>query len=89
MLSEHVKGRLLEMSGCLARGSIEANPFYVSSSENACARCDYAGACGFAEGEGGEESRPRRKYTPEAVWNLLRKELGMEEPEGKEGDFNE
>lgn len=93
LLTDHVKNRLLEMSGCLAEGSIEANPYYVSSQKNACQYCDYAGVCGFADGEGGESVRPRKSLTSEKVWELLAEKDAASEPdsesEGKEDNGNE
>lgn len=55
-LSRYVESTLAELAGELARGSIEADPYFRSSSENACLYCDYYDACLF------DESRDSRRH---------------------------
>jgi ATP-dependent helicase/nuclease subunit B len=76
LLDRHIRRQLRDMAKQLRAGSIAADPFYRSQADNACLRCDYADACGFVEGRGGEKSRYLAKYSPEEVWAL------MEEGEG-------
>ncbi|MDO4573367.1 MAG: PD-(D/E)XK nuclease family protein, partial [Clostridia bacterium] len=70
-LSEHIRGTLAAMAGELRRGSICADPYYKGAQENACLWCDYADACRFTEGEGGDRRRYLPKLTAERVWNAL------------------
>ena len=68
VLSRHIKRELLEMSRQLRQGSITADPFYRSPRENACAYCDFASACHFAERLNGEKNRYLTKLKTEEVW---------------------
>ena len=71
LLDRHIRRTLSGMAKELRAGSIAADPFFRSQSDNACLRCDYRGACQFAEGRGGEKSRYLPKYSPEEVWALM------------------
>ncbi|MBR5491345.1 MAG: PD-(D/E)XK nuclease family protein [Oscillospiraceae bacterium] len=51
LLSRHIDATLRDMAKEMHSGCISADPYYRSSSENACRYCDYASACHF----GGEE----------------------------------
>lgn len=74
-LSRHVKKRLREMAAELRRGSIAADPYFRNGTENACHYCDYADACLFSDGEGGERCRCLPKLKDEQVWaNILEEE---------------
>ena len=71
LLDRHIRRTLSGMAKELRAGSIAADPFFRSQSDNACLRCDYRGACQFTEGRGGEKSRYLPKYSPEEVWALM------------------
>ena len=71
LLDRHIRRTLSGMAKELRAGSISADPFFRSQSDNACLRCDYRGACRFVEGRGGERSRFLPKYSPEEVWALM------------------
>jgi ATP-dependent helicase/nuclease subunit B len=71
LLDRHIRRTLSGMAKELKAGSITADPFFRSQSDNACLNCDYRGACQFAEGRGGEKSRYLPKYSPEEVWALM------------------
>ncbi len=71
LLSRHIRRELTEMSLQLRQGSIAADPFYRSARENACAHCDYASVCHFADGVNGEKSRYLAKLKPEEVWKRI------------------
>ncbi len=71
LLDRHIRRTLSGMAKELRAGSIAADPFFRSQSDNACLRCDYRGACRFQEGRGGEKSRYLPKYSPEEVWALM------------------
>ena len=67
-------------------GSIQADPCYKSERDNACLYCDYASACRFAPGEGGDRRRPLRSLKAERVWELLLNgETAPREGENEEG----
>jgi len=71
LLDRHIRRQLRGMAKELRAGSIAADPFYRSQSDNACLHCDYADACRFKEGRGGEKSRFMPKYSPEKVWAMM------------------
>ena len=71
LLDRHIRRQLRAMAKELRSGSITADPFFRSQSDNACLHCDYASACRFAEGRGGEKSRYLPKYSPEKVWAMM------------------
>ena len=48
-LSRHVDDTLKAMAAELHRGSIAADPWYRSESENTCLHCEYYNACHFDE----------------------------------------
>lgn len=59
-LKHHIEGILKEICGEIASGNIDADPFWRGPEKNACRYCDYAAACQFEEGMGGD----RRRYLP-------------------------
>ena len=71
LLNRHIRRTLAGMAKELRAGSITADPFFRSQSDNACLRCDYRGACRFTEGQGSEKSRYLPKYSPDEVWALM------------------
>ena len=73
-LARHT-GRILEEIGReLAAGNIAADPFWRGPDHNACQWCEYAAACHFEEGRGGD----RRRFLPavrgEEFWQAVAKE---------------
>ena len=71
LLDRHIRRQLRGMARQLRAGSIAADPYYRSQSDNACLHCDYFDACQFTEGRGGERSRFMPKYSPEEVWAMM------------------
>jgi len=71
LLNRHIRRQLRDMARQLRAGSIAADPYYRSQTDNACLHCDYFDACQFREGRGGERSRFMPKYSPEEVWALM------------------
>ena len=53
-LGRHIQKVLEDICGELARGNIAADPFWRGPEKNACRYCDYAAACHFEEGRGGD-----------------------------------
>ena len=75
-LYRHMKQRMEEMARAVHTGSIEANPYTEGTEEtSACKWCDYAGRCGFADGENGEHFRTLRKIDPDKVWEKIAEEV--------------
>ena len=73
-LQRHISRVLRDIGGELAAGNIVADPFWRGPEHNACQWCEYAEACHFEEGRGGD----RRRYLPpvkgEAFWQAVEKE---------------
>lgn len=59
-LGRHIQKNLQNICRELARGDISADPFWRGPERNACRYCDYAAACHFEEGRGGD----RRRWLP-------------------------
>ena len=76
VLSKHIEKTLRSRAKELRAGSIAADPWYRSQTENACALCDYAQAC-----HRGEDDRIRymSKLPADEVWARLEEEGGAEE----------
>ena len=73
-LARHT-GRILEEIGReLAAGNIAADPFWRGPEHNACQWCDYAEACHFEEGRGGDCRRWLPSVTGEEFWQAVAKE---------------
>ena len=73
-LRRHTDRILREIGQELAAGNIAADPFWRGPEHNACQWCEYAAACHFEEGRGGD----RRRYLPpvkgEAFWEAVESE---------------
>ncbi len=76
LLSRHIDSTLRDMAREMHTGCIAADPYYRSSSENACRFCDYASACHF----GGEEDKIRylEKFKAAEFWKKLEEGGGEE-----------
>jgi ATP-dependent helicase/nuclease subunit B len=55
----------------MARGVITADPFWRGGSKNACLYCDYAAACQFREGVGGDRKRPLKEMKQPRFWKAM------------------
>ena len=69
-LSQHIEKTLRDLAKELRGGSIAADPWFRSQTENACQFCDYAEACHRTEDD---HIRYLTKLKPDAVWQLLQK----------------
>jgi len=69
-LSRHIDTTLRELARELHAGSIAADPWFRTQTENACMFCDYAAACHRTDDE---PVRYLTKLPPEAVWELMKK----------------
>lgn len=70
-LSAHVQKVLKEVGRELAAGTVTADPYWRSATQNACADCAYAAACQFEEGQGGDCRRWSRSLRPKDFWAAL------------------
>ncbi len=70
-LARRVEETLRAIAGEIHAGSIEADPCYKSARDNACLWCEFASACRFTDGEGGDERRYLPALKPARVWELL------------------
>ena len=81
LLFSHIEKRLCEMAEGIRNGEISADPLKIGSSDNgkdACKYCDFRNACGFADGENGENVREFEKKTDEEVWEMMAREADAE-----------
>ena len=73
-LGKHIQRVLEDICRELAAGNIAADPFWRGPDHNACQWCEYAAACHFEEGRGGD----RRRFLPavrgEEFWQAVAKE---------------
>lgn len=76
-LERHVEKVLTDLTAEMARGAITADPFWRGESKNACLYCDYAAACQFREGVGGDRRRPMKSMKQAQFWAAM---------DGKEGE---
>ena len=76
-LGRLVGGMLETIAGELRGGVIDADPCYVSESDNACTYCEFASACHFTEGE--DRRKPLRPVKPEEFWGKIDMLIGGEE----------
>lgn len=67
-LERHVDRVLRDICRELAAGNIAADPFWRGPDKNACRYCDYAAACHFEEGRGGDCRRWLSGVSAEEFW---------------------
>lgn len=70
-LGAHIQKVLDEICRELASGSIDADPFWRGAEKNACLYCDYAAACHFEEGRGGDRRRWLPSVGNQEFWTRL------------------
>ncbi len=73
-LGRHIQRVLEDICRELAGGSIAADPFWRGPEKNACRFCDYAAACHFEPGRGGDCKRWLPRVSAEEFWEQLGKE---------------
>ena len=69
LLSKHVDATLHALARELRGGSIAADPWFRTQTENACEFCDYREACHFNERD--DHIRYMTKLKPEQVWQRM------------------
>ncbi len=70
-LSRYVDKLLEDIAGELNGGNIDADPCGSSENDNACTYCEFASACHFADGEGGDHMEMICPVTPEEFWGQV------------------
>ncbi|MDE7220625.1 MAG: PD-(D/E)XK nuclease family protein, partial [Oscillospiraceae bacterium] len=70
-LERYVNHLLEEIASEIHGGVIDADPCYTSESDNACIHCEFASACHFTDGEGGDHRTPLRPIKPEEFWGQI------------------
>ena len=73
-LGRHIQKVLEDICGELAQGNITADPFWRGPEKNACRYCDYAAACHFEEGRGGDCRRWLPAVDAGAFWEQIDRE---------------
>ena len=73
-LGRHIQKVLEDICLELAKGSIAADPFWRGPDKNACRFCDYAAACHFEPGHGGDCKRWLPHVSAEEFWAQVGKE---------------
>ncbi len=73
-LERFIRARLRDMACELRAGSIAADPYCRSPQDTACRNCEYAAACHFEEGRGGERSRYLPKLDAAGAWAVIEEE---------------
>ena len=65
-------------------GIIDADPCYANENDNACMYCEFASACNFTDGEGGDRRRPLRPVSREELFGSIQEDVsrGIEVIEG-------
>lgn len=78
LLHSHIQDVLGKIAGELAAGNINADP-YLHAGRSACDWCDYAPACQFEEGHGGDCRRYLYRVRGQQFWEAAAEKHGKEE----------
>ncbi len=70
-LERHVERVLRDICKEIAAGNIAADPYWRGQEHNACRFCEYADACHFEEGRGGDCRRKLYKVSAEEFWSNI------------------
>lgn len=73
-LGRYLQSVLGEICQEIARGNISADPFWRGPEQNACCYCDYAAACQFEEGRGGDCRRWLQELKSDEFWEQVEQE---------------
>ena len=71
-LGKHIQRVLEDICQELAAGNIAADPFWRGPDKNACRFCDYAAACHFEEGRGGDCRRWLPRVDARTFWGQVK-----------------
>lgn len=78
-LSRYVDKLLERIARELKSGNIDADPWSRGEQDNACAYCEFASACHFMDGDGGDHVQMIRPVRPEEFWRHVNQTIGEEE----------
>ena len=81
-LQKHIHRILRDIAREIGGGNIQADPWYRDEQSTACRWCDFASACHFEDGRGGERSRYLYKVKGTEFWEQVDEELQETEQEG-------
>ena len=81
-LQKHIHRILRDIAREIGGGNIQADPWYRDEQRTACRWCDYASACHFEDGRGGERSRYLYPVKGTEFWEQVDEELQETEEEG-------
>ncbi len=70
-LQQHIQQILTDICDELTAGTIAADPYWRGAEKNACHYCDFADACQFEEGQGGDCRRYLPTIKNAIFWNNL------------------
>ena len=73
-LGQHVEQLLHDITCEIRDGNIDADPCCKSEEDTPCRYCDWADACHFCDGKGGDHLRLIQSVKPDEFWKLLEKE---------------
>ena len=73
-LGRYVDELLHRVAREIGSGSIDADPVAHGPQDRACQHCDFAAACGFQEGRGGDRMRYIRSVDPGEFWKFVEEE---------------
>ena len=79
-LGRYVDKLLHQITGEIAHGNIDADPYARGPQDSACTYCPFAAACCFDEAR--DKRRPLRKTDSEEFWALMEK-TGEEDRHGE------
>lgn len=81
-LQKHIHRILRDIAREIGGGNIQADPWYRDEQRTACRWCDFASACHFEDGRGGERSRYLYPVKGTEFWEQVDEELQETEQEG-------
>ena len=81
-LERHVDRVLRDICRELAAGNIAADPFWRGPDRNACQYCEYAAACHFEEGRGGDCRRRLSSVSAQEFWQEVEQAVSEQTEEG-------
>ena len=82
-LGRYVERLLHRIAAELRSGNIDADPCSRGPQESACTYCEFASACYFEDGRGGDRMRYLKKTEPEEFWQFVDRETGEEVSHGE------
>ena len=82
-LGGYVDRLLHQIARELEEGNIDADPCSRGPQDSACMYCEFASACNFEDGRGGDRMRYLHKTDEAEFWTMIEHAEGKEVPHGK------